>query len=261
MFRWIRRWLDQRIIRRSQISDDDWQLAMVGLPVLNRLTEREKQRLRDLAIVFLHRKVIEGANGVVITLQMKLIIALQACLPILNLGMRCYRNWVTVIVYPAGFRASREHVDENGVVHQGDSHMLGEAWVRGPVVLSWDDTSIAGEIDGSNLVIHEFAHKLDMQNGRANGYPPLHRHMSHRKWVETFTAAYEDFSRRCQRGQAVEISCYGATAPAEFFAVFSEVFFERPEVIGRYYPEVLELLKQYYRQDPRMDASSFRAGM
>lgn len=250
----IRRWLDQRTIARSSISDQAWTEAIEGLPILHRLDADERRRLVDLAILFLDRKVIEGASGVTITEPIRLLIALQACLPILNLGIRCYRNWVTVIVYPAGYVARQVDHDEAGLVRESTSHRLGEAWVRGPVVLSLADTRIAGTLDGSNLVIHEFAHKLDMQNGRANGFPPLHRDMSRRQWTEVFTAAFEDHQSRCEKGQPVDIDCYGATNPAEFFAVISEVFFEQPEVIETHYPDVLTLLIQYYRQDPRQQA-------
>ncbi len=247
----IRRWLDRRTIARSCISDQSWQEAFAELPVLDRLDKDERKRLMDLAILFLDRKVIKGVNGVTITESIRLIIALQACLPILKLGIRCYRNWVTVVVYPAGFVANHVEYDELGLVRQSMSHRLGEAWVRGPVVLSLADTRIAGKLDGSNLVIHEFAHKLDMQNGRANGFPPLHRGMSRRQWTDVFSAAFSDHQSRCQRGQPVDIDCYGATSPAEFFAVISEVFFEQSGVIEEHYPDVLELLIRYYRQNPK----------
>lgn len=249
MFTIIRNWLNHRIIKRSMITSAQWIEAFASLPLLERLTDDEKFSLRELTILFLHKKVIEGAQGLVITQFMKLIIALQACLPILNLRLEAYDGWVSVIVYPTGFAPTRVIMDEYGVEHHVQSSLSGEAWQRGPVVLSWDDTEHAGIIDGHNLVIHEFAHKLDMQNGVANGFPPLHAGMDHKKWVEAFTAGFEDFQRKYSEGQSISIDAYGATSPAEFFAVFSEVFFERPDVIHQSYPAIYDQLCQFYRQD------------
>jgi len=250
MFQIINNWLDRRIIKRSAITPLQWTEAFALLPLLERLTDDEKLALRKLAILFLHKKVIEGAHGLEITRPMTLIIALQACLPILKLGLEGYDGWVSVIVYPSGFAPKRVITDEYGVEHHVQSNLSGEAWQRGPVVLSWDDTKHAGIIDGRNLVIHEFAHKLDMLNGVANGYPPLHAGMDHKQWVETFTAGFEDFQRKCIDGESIGIDAYGASSPAEFFAVFSEVFFERPDIIHQYYPAIYDQLRQFYRQDP-----------
>ena len=250
MFDFLRTWLDRRIIQRSRIKPAEWKAAFAALPLLKGLTQTEKNRLQELAILFLHRKVIEGAHGLVITQPMTLIIALQACLPILELGLDNYTGWYSVIVYPSGFAPKRVIVDEYGVEHQVQSGLSGESWLRGPVVLSWDDTEHAGIIDGDNLVIHEFAHKLDMQNGQANGFPLLHSNMKSATWTEALGSGFEDFQHKCNRQKNIGINCYGATSPAEFFAVLSEVFFERPSVILNHYPAIFDQLKQYYRQNP-----------
>jgi len=251
MFQRIRNWLSRRIIRRSTVTDSQWAEAFARLPLLARLTTAEKRALRELTILFLRRKVFEGAHGLAVTPPMQRIIALQACLPILKLDLDDYDGWVSVVVYPAGFAPERVYTDEYGVEHRVQSNLSGEAWQRGPVVLSWDDAEHAGVIDGRNLVIHEFAHKLDMQNGVANGYPPLHAGMDHDAWVSAFTAGFEDFQRRCTAGESIGIDAYGASSPAEFFAVLSEVFFERPDIIRRHYPAIFEQLREYYRQDPQ----------
>lgn len=250
MFQFIQNWLNHRVISRSTISSEQWSQAFALLPLLKDLTAEEKKTLQELAILFLHHKVFEGAAGLEVTEDMQLIIALQACLPILKLGWGGYDNWVTVIVYPAGFAPERVVRDEYGVEHFVQSHLSGEAWYRGPVILSWDDTEHAGFIDGHNLLIHEFAHKLDMQNGHANGYPPLHEGMSPQSWKDAFTAGYEDLQHKCELGEHIGIDCYAASSPAEYFAVLSEVFFERPGVINNQYPDVYEQLRQYYCQDP-----------
>lgn len=132
----------------------------------------------------------------------------------------------------------------------GRANLSGESWQRGPVIFSWNDALHHGGIDGRNVVIHEFAHKLDMQNGRANGFPPLHKGMSALQWTNVFNHAYNDFTNRIQQNDPIPINHYAATSAAEFFAVFSELFFEKPEIIRHYYAEVYQLLVQFYRQDP-----------
>ncbi|VAW97518.1 hypothetical protein MNBD_GAMMA23-958 [hydrothermal vent metagenome] len=249
MFSLLRKWFDQRIIRRSAITSAQWDQAFTSLPLLNSLAADEKNRLQELTILFLYQKVFEGAQGFVITLPVKLTIALQACLPILKLGLESYAGWLSIIVYPSGFAPKRIITDENGVVHYVQSDLAGESWQRGPVILSWDETESAGVIDGSNLVIHEFAHKLDMQNGLANGFPPLHATMNTTEWVKSFSDGFDHFQLQCSLGKSIGIDCYAASAPAEFFAVLSEVFFECPHLIKQHYNEIYDLLRQYYRQD------------
>lgn len=250
MFRKIRNWLDRRIVERSDIPPAEWDAAFAALAVLDGLNADQRQDLRELAILFLHRKVFDGVHGLVVTRPMKLIIALQACLPVLELGLDCYAGWQTVIVYPSGFAPEHVFTDEYGVEHRRRDELSGEAWARGPVLLSWDDTEHAGDLDGYNLVIHEFAHKLDMQNGHANGFPPLHRGMDAASWTRVFSEAFEDFRLRCEHDEHIGIDFYAASDPAEFFAVLSEVFFERPDILVDFYPEVYEQLSRYYLQDP-----------
>ena len=250
MFQFINNWLERRTIKRSTITAAQWQEAIASLPLLQGLTVSEEKSLQQLAILFLHDKIFEGAHGFDVTQSMTMTIALQACLPLLNTGLRGYDGWYTVIVYPAGFAPKRVLRDEYGIEHLVQSNLAGEAWLRGPVVLSWSETAHAGAIDGHNLVIHEFAHKLDMLNGDSNGYPPLHVGMSPAKWAEAFTAGFKDFQRKCKRRKRIGIDCYGASSPAEYFSVLSEVFFERPGIIKKYYPDVYEQLRLYYRQDP-----------
>jgi len=250
MFNWFSRWRSRRIIARSTISTEQWQSAFSQLPVLNRLTTNEKQRLKDLAVLFLYEKSIEGARGCIVDDAMRLLIALQACLPVLKLDLSWYKGWVSVIVYPGAFLTEQKFIDESGVVHTTNQALGGEAWLRGPVILAWDDTAHAGYIDGQNLVIHEFAHKLDMMNGVANGFPPLHSNINKHEWSEVFSAAFSDFRKNLHNKRRAGIDHYGATNPGEFFAVLSEVFFEMPQVIHQYYPSVYDNLVLFYRQNP-----------
>ena len=250
MFSMISSWWQARIVRRSTIPKRQWHDAIARLPLLRNLSEDETEELIRLSILFLHYKVFEGAKSLEINLDMKLTIALQACLPILRLGIDWYHGWVSVIVYPAQFVPERIYVDEFGVEHNSRTVLSGESWHRGPVVLSWEDTQHAGHLDGDNLVIHEFAHKLDVLNGKTNGFPPLPRGMSSAKWAEALTSAYEDLEHRYSSGQNIAIDAYAISSPAEFFAVFSEVFFERPHIVNEYYPAVYQQFKQFYPQDP-----------
>ena len=250
MFQFIQNWLDRRILERSTITSVQWASAFDSLPLLRGLSADEKHGLQELAILFCHRKVFESTHGLVVTQPMKLIIALQACLPVLKLGLERYEGWVSVIVYPSGFAPKRVIRDEYGVEHHVQSNLAGEAWHRGPVILAWDEAELSGIVDGHNLVIHEFAHKLDMQNGEANGFPPLHAGMDSIAWTEAFSTGFEDLQNKCNAGQDIGIDCYAASSPAEYFAVSSEVFFERPDVLRRHYAAVFEQLRQYYRQDP-----------
>lgn len=238
------------IIKSSTITQQQWDEAYRSLPLLKGLSSEENQTLKDLCILFIYDKIFEGAQDFEITPKVLLTISLQACLPILNLGLNCYKNFSTIIVYPAGFKTNRKVTDENGIVDYDRTHLLGESWLSGPIILSWYDTETAGKIDGSNLVIHEFAHKLDMQNGVANGFPPLHNGMKLNDWVREFSKTFEYFEHKCTGNDLHGIDCYAATSPAEFFSVFSEVFFERPHRIKKHFPEIHTLLELYYRQTP-----------
>ncbi len=249
MFSYIKNWRRQRIIKKSRITPAQWQAAFARLPLLDRLSTQERHDLRDLAILFLHEKSFTAAHGLVLTQHMLVMIALQACLPILHLGLDWYEGWSAIIVYPEGFAPERTVMDEYGVMHRTQHTLSGEAWQQGPIVLSWHDAQQAGEMDGDNVVIHEFAHKLDMLNGAANGFPPLHAEMDAAKWARDFGAAFSDFQGQVHAGIPTRINPYAATAPAEFFAVVSEAFFESPAVVKATYPDVYENLKQFYRQD------------
>jgi len=249
----LRRWRDGRIIARSPLTPGEWADAFARLPLLDRLTDAERVALRELAILFLHRKQLHGVGSVSLSRDMTLVIALQACLPILKLGLDWYDGWTSVLVYPDDFAVQHDEVDEAGVVHRVRRSLSGEAWQDGPVILSWNDVYHAGAIDGHNLVIHEFAHKLDMRNGVANGFPPLHGGMSAGEWSRVFSQAFADFQVREQHHRRLPFDGYAAESPAEFFAVLSEVFFERPDTIHTDYPAVYAQLRDFYRQDPLSD--------
>jgi Mlc titration factor MtfA (ptsG expression regulator) len=250
MFRWLKEWRQEHIIQRSTITDVEWEGAFQYLPLLQRLSEQEKVKLKRLTIMFLYYKSLEGIGDLQITTFIKLIISLQACLLILNLGLDWYDGWVSVIIYPGAFSRQSIEIDEYGIEHIGRAHLSGESWQRGPVILSLDDSLHHGEIDGRNVVIHEFAHKLDMRNGRANGFPPLHKGMSAQQWAKIFNDSFTHFETQIQQHIPIPIDHYAATSAAEFFAVLTELFFEKPTIILRNYPGIYDLLVQFYHQDP-----------
>jgi hypothetical protein len=244
----FREWRRHRAAEKLAIHEAQWQAAEYPLPFLDRLTDDERRRLRELARQFIADKEWSGAHGLVLTADMQLSIALQACLPVLNLGLAAYDGWVGIVVYPGDFVIPRQVMDEDGIVHEYDDPVLGEAWEGGPVLVSWFEN--LEEIGDVNVVIHEFAHKLDMGNGAVDGIPVLPSDMSRSEWIAAFEPAYLDFCRRVDADEETEIDPYAAEHPAEFFAVLSEVFFEAPDLLRDKYPAVYEQLKSYYRQDP-----------
>jgi MtfA peptidase len=248
--RWFREWRRGRVLKRSNFDDALWRTIVERYPFTRALAPEERASLREKVVLFLHEKSIGGAGGLALRDEMRMCIAAQACMLILNLDLDCYRGWVEVIVYPDEFVAEYEYVDENGIAHRVEEPMTGESWLEGPVILSWADAELRGGETGYNVVIHEFAHKLDMLNGEANGFPPLHSGMDRAAWSRTFSAAYEDFKGRVERHEPSEIDSYAAEHPAEFFAVLSEAFFEMPRVVLSEYGEVYRQLAAFYRQDP-----------
>ena len=248
----LRRWRRQRTLRSLAIPDAMWRDALEALPFLAMYTEAELVRLREKVVLFLDAKSIVGAGGHEVTPLQRVIIALQACALVLEIDLAYYDGWESVVVYPDEFVPGWEWEDEAGVVHVNDDPLAGEAMERGPVILSWADVvaSQDWEAAGMNLAIHEFAHKIDMRNGTANGCPPLPPEMAPNVWQRTMRKAFEDFGRKVARDARTAIDPYAAESPAEFFAVLSEVFFVEPKLLDHEYPDVYAQFARFYRQDP-----------
>jgi Mlc titration factor MtfA (ptsG expression regulator) len=244
---WIKNWRRRRILEKHAIDEALWRRVVRELPFLAALGADESRRLRELVLLLLAEKEFAGAHGLEVSDAMRLAIAAQACLLILELGLDWYDGWRGIVVYPGDFRVPRSEMDEDGVVHEWHEDIAGEAMPGGPVALSWDAAAHDPEI---NVVIHEFAHKIDMANGDADGRPPLHAGMDARAWHDAFTRAYEGFCDAVERGKDTWLDPYAAEHPSEFFAVLSEAFFEQPRETRRRYPEVYEQLRLFYRQDP-----------
>jgi len=244
-------WFRPRARAKSRPIDAElWRGATSKWLFMRGLGTEENARLKELAERFLGGKHFSGTHELEVTPQMEVVIAAQACILVLELGAEWYDGWSEIIVYPDEFVAEYEFVDEHGIAHHVEEPMTGESWLAGPVILSWADAQQRGGETGYNVVIHEFAHKLDMLNGDANGFPPLHAGMDRVAWTGAFNTAYEDFRRRVERDEPTGLDPYAAENPAEFFAVLSEAFFEVPGAVRAAYGEVYRQLTAFYRQDP-----------
>ena len=250
MFNSIRNWWVRRIVARHPIADELWREALQRCAPARRLGASDQATLRVLATLFLNSKSVEPAQGLQLDDADLVLLATHACIPILKLGLDWYDGWRSVIVYPDAFIPRRPQVDAAGVVHQSNAVLAGEAWGRGPVILSWADVLNIGNKPGHNVVIHEMAHKLDLLNGTANGFPPLHRRMNRRTWSQVFSSTWTNLQDEQRKGGDLPIDPYGLESPAEFFAVTSEQFFETPATLREHLPDVYQQLEQFYRQHP-----------
>jgi Mlc titration factor MtfA (ptsG expression regulator) len=216
------------------------------------LTEAEQAKLRDDLRIFIAEKNWEGCGGLKITDEIKVTIAAQACLLVLGMEHDYYPRVPSILVYPRGYRAPAAPDGATGIIDEGDEARLGEAWYRGPVVLSWADTVADGRHPGRgrNLVFHEFAHQLDMQDGQIDGTPLLGNREQYRRWQQVMTAEYDRLVRQSERGQATLLDEYGASSEGEFFAVATECFFDQPAALRARHPQLYAVLRDYYRQDP-----------
>ncbi len=246
----IKNWRIRRAIARHPIAESLWQKALQHCAPARRLGASDQATLRVLATLFLDRKSLEPVQGLQLGDADRVLLATHACVPILKLGFDWYDGWRSVIVYADAFIPRRPQTDAAGVVHQTNTVLAGEAWGRGPVILSWASVLHIGQKPGHNVVIHEMAHKLDMLNGDANGFPPLHRRMDRRVWWQVFSSAWDRLKVEQGNGADLPIDPYGLQSPAEFFAVASEQFFEEPKTLRQHLPEVYRQLTQFYRQYP-----------
>ncbi len=248
MFGPLKTWRRKRILQSAQLDRALWSKVTGALPFLRGLTADEMQRLKDCTLLFLHEKEMHGARGFVLTDGVRLSIAVQACLPILELGLDAYRGWVGIVVYPGEFKVRRVKTDASGVVHEYDDELSGEAWPGGPVILSWQDVTL-GEA-GYNVVIHEFAHKLHMERGDLDDFPLPQAQMDRDEWLAVWDEAYDAFCDEVDRGADTLIDPYASEHPAEFFAVLSEAFFTLPHAVRSLYPALYAQLALFYKQDP-----------
>lgn len=256
---------------QARIPADLWLGVLARHHFLAALAPHEAQALQSQVAWLLASKTMNGAHGLELSNAMRLSIAAQACLPILNLSPALYEGWDEIIVYPDGFTVQRELEDEDGVLHDVQEEVMGEAWEGGPVILSWQEAHIPSLRSAAcNVVIHEFAHKLDQQSGLADGMPGLSAHpqLDAPTWyrvlndsLDSFTNAVEtvemaipnDVDPESDAAQtwfaSLPLDPYAATDAAEFFAVSSEQFFVDPEPLAQAFPDWYALLEIYYGQN------------
>ena len=210
-------------------------------------------QLRNLIKQFLHQKHFSGAGGLEITDEIRVTIAAEACMLLVNRKTGVYPALRYIIVYPSAFVVDRAQGSAEGVVSEGRKGLLGESWSNGKVILAWDNVlhGSSNFVDGQNVVLHEFAHQLDSESGSTNGAPILAGKNCLRTWASTLSGEFEELQKDAWKGKRSLIDHYGATNPAEFFAVSTETFFEKPAQMAKHHSELFEVLKNYYRIDPR----------
>jgi MtfA peptidase len=249
-------WWTRRRRRRiaSRPFPEAWRTILRRrLPLYARMPPELQRQLRQRIQVFIAEKNFVGCDGLAITDEIRVTIAAQACLLLLNRRGDFFPFLRDILVYPDVFVVDRVVGDMNGLATAQRRVLSGESWTQGKVVLSWRD-SVAGAADaadGHNVVIHEFAHQLDQESGVANGSPPLASRDAHDRWARIWTDAWHALQGRLAAGEPTLFGEYGATEPAEFFAVASEVFFERPEEMAQLHAPLYAELATYYRVDPR----------
>lgn len=243
----------QRKIIAARPWPEDWeQILKDQVPIYRRLPEKYKQELQGLIQVFLAEKNFEGCGGLTLTETIKLIIAAQACILLLNRDVPLYPKLQSILVYPSAFVAKMSQEQGWGTFVEKEQARLGESWHRGMVVLAWDHIKMESRDirDGHNVVLHEFAHQLDQEDGRSDGTPLLEQNSHYVSWAKHLGEVYKELQERVTRHLPSFIDSYGATNPAEFFAVITETFFEKPHGLQKKYPQLYEELKNYYQLNP-----------
>lgn len=251
---WFRRWRRERALERRPIPDELWALTLARYPFLAARDAGERERLRDLATLFLAEKEFTGGNGLEVTDAMAVAIAAQACLPLLGLeqGLDLYDAFVGIVVQPDAVVARRSREDEDGVVHTWDDELVGEAMPGGPVMVSWHEVERAGETaeSGFNVVVHEFAHVVDLRLGLTDGIEEATDATARGRWLRALDAEYQAFADRIEAHPDGDdgslLDPYGATELTEFFAVASETFFVLPDALADEEPTLHGLLAAFW---------------
>jgi Mlc titration factor MtfA (ptsG expression regulator) len=229
-----------------------------NFPVYTRLSEEDQKELHGHIHVFLNEKRFEGCEDLEMTEEIRVTVAAQACLLLLHRETDYFPSLHSILIYPEAYVAEAEEVDPSGVVTEFDDDRTGETWEQGSLVLSWDDTLEGGRDleDSYNVVLHEFTHQLDLENGEIDGVPRLDSKERYASWTRAFTDALKRFQKDVDRGRPTLLAPYGADDPGEFFAVAVEGFFEMPAEFKKIYPDVYNELSAYFRQDPAAWASA-----
>ncbi|WP_414708877.1 zinc-dependent peptidase [Roseateles sp.] len=256
MLKALREWREQRAVERHAIPEPLWQLTLLRYPFLARRSSADLAELRRLCSLFLAAKEFHGVDGFEVTDEVALAVAAQACLPVLRLGLSWYDGFVGIVMHEGEVVAQRRIEDEDGIVHEYDEELAGEAMEGGPLMLAWNAIAVSndpaefGKDEVYNVVIHEFAHVIDMRDGEADGVPPLPGAQERERWITIIDAEWEKFCERVDAGDDTLVDPYGAEAVEEFFAVAVEAFFVAPAAMRAEEPAMYELLAGFFRQDP-----------
>lgn len=246
-------WLPARwLLRHRSIPDALWDDTLKRYPFLSWRADGQLKQLRSLSTLFLARKQFTVLDGLVLTDAMAVAVAAQACLPVLRWGLGPYNSFVGVVIRGDQVRARREHMDDAGVVHYHEEVLAGEAQPDGPIMLSWQDVQHAGAAhSGYNVVVHEFAHALDMSNGQADGCPPLPPDMARQDWLDTLWQGFDAHRDALAHGDQTWLDPYAASEGlTEFFPVVCEAFFVAPHALRREHAPVYALLCRYFGEQP-----------
>lgn len=245
-------WRLRRALRRP-LAAPLLALLETSLPMYARMAPQQQAQMRTLVQQFLYQKKFVGCDGLVVSDEMRVSIAAQACLLLLERATGVYPALRTILLYPGAFLVPRREVDAAGVVTETRQDLLGESWEDGRVVLSWDHVrrGAADWTDGQNVVLHEFAHQLDSESGSTNGAPYLGSKASYRSWSQVLARDFAALRNDAMLRQESVLDHYGATSPAEFFAVATETFFEKPWQMAERHAALFAEFQRYYRVDPR----------
>ena len=242
----------RRKLRAQPMPDAWWRIIERNVPYIRHLCAEDRRELGGIIRILLHEKRFEGCGGLTMTEEIRVTIAAQAAVLLLHRDTGYYPTLRSILVYPRAYIARAKQMLPDGSIVEGHQSRLGESWFRGSLVLSWADV-LAGAHDpddGKNVVFHEFAHQLDGESGVMDGGPAHIERARYRDWARVLGAEYAGLNAALDRGEQSLIDAYGATNPAEFFAVVTELFFERPVDTRRRYPELYAEFARFYQQDP-----------
>ncbi|MGP1345414.1 MAG: zinc-dependent peptidase [Phycisphaerales bacterium] len=248
----ILKWPRRKRLRNTPLPEAWWTIIERRVPAVRWLTPDDRAELAGHIQILLHEKRFEGCAGLEITDEIRVTIAAQAALLLLHRDTDYYPTLSTILVYPSAYIAQNKRLNPDGSITEGPQGRLGESWFRGAIVLSWSDVlqGAADERDGHNVVLHEFAHQLDAQWGGMNGAPILPGGASYADWAAVLGHEYQSLINNLHAGNHTLLRPYAATNPAEFFAVATEFFFERPHAMRASHPALYQQLAGFYRQDP-----------
>ena len=245
-------YLRERQVLKKPFPENWLLIVKHRLPFFDKFEETKKEQLLNSIKLFLVRKNFYGCAGLEINDEMRVTIAAEACLLLLNRKTDIYPGLKHILVYPHAFKAQHQQLNPDGTISEMEHGLLGESWGNGKVILSWDDVEFGVENfkDGHNVVLHEFSHQLDNESGVTNGAPVLRKN-SYQTWATVLSGEFQNLIEASDNHHKAVMDYYGATNPAEFFAVATETFFEKPKQMSKRHPELFEELRTYYCVDPR----------